>query len=124
MTETVPGAKAPFPPDTHGNSFHCGHGYSCCRPDDAGAWIVARDNQGVRERPSYHEGTAISGDRSYSPLFFKGQQGACFNALESESMEARRRVKSVWEEFVSLIPPSIKRRLGALRKKIEGGTPE
>jgi len=39
-------------------------------------------------------------------------------------MEARRRVKSVWEEFVSLIPPSIKRRLGALRKKIEGGTPE
>jgi len=43
---------------------------------------------------------------------------------ESESMEARRRVKSAWGEFVSLIPPPIKKRLGALRKKIEGECPD
>jgi len=84
-------------------------------------FIVAMDNQGVRERPSYHEGNAISGDQFYSPLFFKGQQGACFNALESVNVEVRRCVKSAWEEFASLIPPSIKKKLGALRKRIEGG---
>jgi len=37
-------------------------------------------------------------------------------------MKAGRHARKVWEEFVSLIPPSIKKRLGALRKKIEGGT--
>jgi hypothetical protein len=36
-------------------------------------------------------------------------------------MEVRRYVKSAWREFVSLIPPSVRKRLAALRKKIEGG---
>jgi len=34
---------------------------------------------------------------------------------------ARRCVKSAWEEFASLIPPSIKKRLAALTKRIEEG---
>jgi len=36
-------------------------------------------------------------------------------------MEVRRYVKSAWREFVSLVPPSIKKRLGVMRKRIEGG---
>jgi len=44
---------------------------------------------------------------------------ACYNATESESMEVRRYVKT-WEEFVSLIPPPIKKRLGSLKDRIEG----
>jgi len=36
-------------------------------------------------------------------------------------MKAGRYARKVWGEFVSLVPPSIKKRLGALRKKIEGG---
>jgi len=36
-------------------------------------------------------------------------------------MEVRRYVKSAWREFVSLIPPPVKKRLGVIRKRIEGG---
>jgi hypothetical protein len=36
-------------------------------------------------------------------------------------MKAGRYARKAWGEFVSLIPPPIKKRLGVMRKRIEGG---
>jgi len=46
-----------------------------------------------------------------------GTQG--FEA-ESENMKAGRYARKAWGEFVSLIPSSIKKRLGSLKDRIEG----
>ena len=58
--------------------------------------------------------------RVQSPLFYGGQHGACFKAPESANMKAGIYARKVWGEFVSLVPPSIKKRLGSLKDRIEG----